>query len=161
MSFAMVAVTVSPTLFLLDRISAVVVAVSEVPAARPLPVAGAALEVGALLGVLGRTAAVGAGLLGDDGRVVAAGRLGFGAGVLAPGAGVLAAVSLSSAVLSTGASCRSRLRLSAVAMSRLSPRPQAATAASVSTAIIVLDISASLGVDLLGFHYPGDIPALV
>jgi hypothetical protein len=47
---------------------------------------------------------------------------------------------LSSAELSTGASCRSRLRLSAAAVSLLSPRPQAARAANVSAAIIVLDI---------------------
>jgi hypothetical protein len=76
-------------------------------------------------------------------------------GVRGADAGALAVGrSLSSAVVSTGASCRSRLRLSAAAVSRWSPRPQAATAANVSTAIIVLDISPSLGCDLLGFSDP-------
>jgi hypothetical protein len=139
----------------LDRISAVVVAVREVPAARLARAAGAALGAGALgllgLGVLAR---------GDPGRGVAAGRLGFAAGAGAAGAGVLAAVSFNSAVLSTGASCRSRLRLSAVAMSRLSLRPQADSAARVSTAIIVLDIDASL-MWLARVPLPGDIPALL
>ena len=78
---------------------------------------------------------LGEAVLGD-----AAGRLGR-VGAFAVGAGVLAAGrSLSTAVVSTGASCRSRLRLSAAAVSPLSPRPQAATAANVSAAIIVLDI---------------------
>jgi hypothetical protein len=72
--------------------------------------------------------------VGRLGRVAV--RLGLldGAGVLAVGR------SPSSAVVSTGASCRSRLRLSAAAVSPWSPRPQATTAASVSAAIIVLDI---------------------
>jgi len=118
---------VSPTLFLFERISAVVAAVSEVPAARLLVVTAGAAGAGVdALGELG---------LGD-----AAVRLGR-VGVRAAGAGALAVGrSFNSAVVSTGASCRSRLRLSAAAVSLLSPRPQAATAANVSAAIIVLDI---------------------
>src|SRR3954463_690601 len=126
-SLATVAVTVSPTLFLFERTSAVVAAVIELPAARL---------------ALGGGVAAGAGVLalGGDGRVELAGRAGR-AGVRAAGAGALAVGrSFSSAVVSTGASCRSRLRLSAAAVSPLSPRPQAATAANVSIAIIVLDI---------------------
>jgi hypothetical protein len=71
---------------------------------------------------------------------LAAGRA-AGAGVLV-GAAVLlvSGRSFSVAVVSTGASCRSRLRLSAAAVSRLSPPPQAAIAVNVSAAIIVLDI---------------------
>jgi hypothetical protein len=123
----MVAVTVSPTLFLCDRISAVVAAVREVPAAR---LAAEAVRVDG----------AGVDALGDDGLGEAVGRLGR-AGVRAAGVGALAlGRSFSSALLSTGASCRSRLRLSAAAVSPLSPRPQAATAANVSAAIIVLDI---------------------
>jgi hypothetical protein len=53
-------------------------------------------------------------------------------------------LSFNSAVVSTGASCRSRFRLSAVAVCSRSPRPQAARAASVSVAIHALDIEASL-----------------
>jgi hypothetical protein len=128
MSLATVAVTVSPTLFVWERTSAFVVAVSVVPVASPLLAGGAG------------AAALGAAALGEAGRGEAAGRLGF-AGVRAAGAGVLAAGrSLSATLVSTGASCRSRLRLSAAAVSRVSPRPQAVTAANVSAAIIVLDI---------------------
>jgi hypothetical protein len=126
-SVATVAVTVSPTLFLCDRISAVVVAV------RLVPVANRRDATGAGAGVLG---------LGDEGAGdgCAAGRLGR-AGLRGAGAGALAVGrSFSSAEVSTGASCRSRLRLSAVAVSPLSPPPQAATAINVSAAIIVLDI---------------------
>jgi hypothetical protein len=68
------------------------------------------------------------------GRVVV--RLGLlaGAGALDIGR------SFSSALVSTGASCRSRLRLSAADVSSWSPRPQATRAANVSAAIIVLAI---------------------
>jgi hypothetical protein len=130
----MVAVTVSPTLFLLERISEVVAAVNRVPAAK---------LVGAGAGVVGR-AAGGSGwdalVLGDRVAVEPLGRIGR-LGVFAAGVDVLSlGRSFSSAVVSTGASCRSRLRLSAVATSFLSPRPQAAIAANVSAAIIVLDI---------------------
>jgi hypothetical protein len=121
-SLAIVAVTVSPTLFLWDRISAVVAALRLVPAAR----------------------LAGAEALGAAGLGVAAGRLGR---VVVDRLGVVLVVgalavgrSFSSALLSTGASCRSRLRLSAVAVSLWSPRPQATTAAKASAAIIVLDI---------------------
>jgi hypothetical protein len=84
----MVAVTVSPTLFLWERISAVVAAVRLVPAAR---------LAGVAVGVDG----AGAGVVGDAdglGRVVV--RLGVlaGAGALAVGR------SFSSALVSTGAS---------------------------------------------------------
>jgi hypothetical protein len=122
-SLAIVAVTVSPTLFLCERTSAVVAAVNEAPAGRLLA-----------------TGAAGA-ALGDEVRgVVAAGRLGR-AGVRGAGAVALAVGrSFSSALVSTGASCRSRLRLSAAAVSPVSPRPQAATAANVSAAIMLLDI---------------------
>jgi hypothetical protein len=87
----------------------------------------------------GRLLATGA--AGDAlGDVAAAGRL-VRLGVRVAGAGVLAVGrSFSSAPVSIGASCRSRLRLSAAAVSLLSPRPQAATAANVSAAIMVLDI---------------------
>jgi hypothetical protein len=114
-------------LFLWERISAVVAAVSEAPAGRPRLATGAAgAEVGAL---------------GDALRgVAAAGRLGW-VGFRVAGAGALAVGrSFSSALVSTGASCRSRLRLSAAAVSLLSPPAQAATAANVSAAIMVLDI---------------------
>src|SRR6185295_534019 len=124
-SVATVAVTVSPTLFLWDRISALVDALIVVPAAR-------ARGAGAAAGVVGL--GVGAEAGGVVGRLVRAGVLGAAAGVLAVGR------SFSSAVVSTGASCRSRLRLSAVAVSPLSRPPQAATATNVSAAIIVLDI---------------------
>ena len=74
---------------------------------------------------------------------------GLGAGV-AGGAGVAAEVAVSAegrsfrgAVESTGASCKSRFRLSADATSRRSLRPQAATEISVSAASIVLDIGTS------------------
>jgi hypothetical protein len=120
-----VAVTVSPTLFLCERISAVVAAVSDAPAGRPRLATGVA----------------GAGLvaLGEEVRgAAAAGRLGW---VRLRVAGALAVGwSFSSALVSTGASCRSRLRLSAAAVSLLSPPAQAATAANVSAAIMVLDI---------------------
>jgi hypothetical protein len=142
----MVAVTVSPTLFLLERISAVVDAVNRVPAARLAEVAaGAVLEDG-LGGVGALVVGAAARVDGVVGR--AAGRLGR-VGVLAAGAGAALAVavslgrSFSSAVVSTGASCRSRLRLSAVAVLFLSPRPQAVIAARVSAAIIVFDIATS------------------
>jgi hypothetical protein len=104
----------------------VVAAVRLVPAARLAGVAG-----------------VGAGALGVVVDGEAAGRLGRVADRLgaADGAGALAVGwSFSSALVSTGASCRSRLRLSAAAVSPWSPRPQATTAANVSAAIIVLDI---------------------
>jgi hypothetical protein len=126
MSLATVAVTTSPTLFLAELTSVVVEALMVVPAER-LRLAGGADGAAA--------DGLGDGRLGD-----AAGRLGR-VGVVAAGAGVLAVGrSFSGTVVSTGASCRSRLRLSAAAVSLLSPRPQAATAASVSAAIIVLDI---------------------
>src|SRR5918995_302868 len=141
-SLAIVAVTGSPTLFFLERISAFVAAVSVVPAAK-LRAVGAAAGAGAL--AVGREGAAGlvAGRLG----VV---RAGAGAGALAVGRSSVAR-SFSSAEVSTGASCRSRLRLSAVAVSPLSPPPQAATAINVSPAIIALDISASLGVAYSGY----------
>ncbi len=142
-SLSRVAVTVSPTLFLFELISAVVDAVSFEPAAR--------LAAGAA-GAAGGADAEGAAADGRGVRgVVAAGRLGR-VGVRAAGAGVLVVSgrSFRVAVVSTGASCRSRLRLSAVAVSRLSDRPQAATAANVSAAIIVLDICASLDVTCSG-----------
>jgi hypothetical protein len=82
---------------------------------------------------------------GAAGRLVRVGFRGAAAGALAVGR------SFNSAVVSTGASCRSRLRLSAVAVSPLSPPPQAATATNISAAIIVLDIKSLLGSDLLGF----------
>src|SRR6476661_7950723 len=133
-SFAMVAVTVSPTLFLFERISEVVAAVKRVPAAK-------LAEVAAGAGVVGGAAAgsgLGVVVLGDRVAVEAVGRIGR-LGVLAAGA---AAVSLgrsfSSAVVSTGASCRSRLRLSAAATSFLSPRPHATAASSASAASLVL-----------------------
>jgi hypothetical protein len=118
-------------LFLFERISAFVAAVRVVPAAR-LRATGFA-GAGAL--------AVGGGV---DGRVVGRAVLvrvrGAGAGALAVGRSAVAGRSFSSADVSTGASCRSRLRLSAVAMSLLSLLPHAATAISVSPAIIALDI---------------------
>jgi hypothetical protein len=133
MSLATRAVTVSPTLFFAELISAVVEARREVPEARLARDAG----VGAGALALG----VGAGVLAAvDGLGEAAGRLGR-VGLLGCSAGALAVgLSFSSAVVSTGASWRSRLRLSAAAVSPLSPRPQAATAANVSAAIIILDI---------------------
>jgi hypothetical protein len=113
-------------LFFAELTSAVVEALRVVPADRLRLAAGAG---GAAADGLGE------GLLGD-----AAGRLGRVA-VFPAGAGALAVGrSFSGTVVSTGASCRSRLRLSAAAVSLLSPRPQAATAANVSAAIIVLDI---------------------
>jgi hypothetical protein len=117
-----------------------VAAVRLVPAARPVAVA---------VGVAEGAVAEGIDVLGVGELGVAAGRLGRlgvrAAGVLGDGAGALAVGrSFSSALVSTGASCRSRLKLSAVAVSPLSPCPQAAMAASVSTAIMVLDIYASL-----------------
>jgi hypothetical protein len=138
MSVPTVAVTLSPTLFLSERTSDVVLAVRAVPAARPLLAAGAA---GAGAGVPALDDAVGVVALGVVVRGDAAGRLVL-AGVGDAGAAVLAVSgrSLSWAVVSTGASCRSRLRLSAAAVSRLSPRLQAATAVNVSAAMIVLDI---------------------
>jgi hypothetical protein len=126
MSLATVAVTVSPTLFFTELISAVVEALMVVPVDRLRLAAGAD---GAVADGLGDA------LLED-----AAGRLGR-VGVFAARDGVLAVGrSFSGAVVSTGASCRSRLRLSAAAVSPPFPRPQAATAANVSAAIIVLDI---------------------
>jgi hypothetical protein len=126
MSFATVAVTVSPTLFFTELISAVVEALMVVPVDRLRLAAGAD---GAAADGLGEV------VLGD-----AAGRLGR-VGAFAAGARVVAVGrSFSGAVVSTGASCRSRLRLSAAAVSRPFPRPQAATAANVSAVIIVLDI---------------------
>jgi hypothetical protein len=116
----------------------VVVAVSLVPAARLAALAagaeGAARDVGAGAEAL----VVGREVPDEVGRV---GREGVRVAVL----GVVdAAVSLGrsfkAAVVSTGASCRSRLRLSAAAVSVRSPRLQAAIAAIVSAAMIVLDI---------------------
>jgi hypothetical protein len=118
---------------LTELISWVVDALSREPAARLALGAGA----GAADGAAADGAAVDA--VGVRGLAVA-GRLGFvvfrgaGAAVLSVGR------SFSVAVVSTGASCRSRLRLSAVAVFCLSARPQAATAANVSATIIVLDI---------------------
>jgi hypothetical protein len=110
-------------LLLTELISAVVEALMVAPAERLRLAAGA------------DGAALGEDALGD-----AAGRLGR-VGVFAGRDGVLAAGrSFSGAVVSTGASCRSRLRLSAAAVSPLSPRPQAATATNVIAAIIDLDI---------------------
>jgi hypothetical protein len=126
---------------LFERISAFVAAVRVVPAARlrATGFAGAA------------SLAVGGGV---DGLVVGRGVLvrvrGAGAGALAVGRSAVAGRSFSSADVSTGASCRSRLRLSAVAMSLLSLLPHAATAISVSPAIIALDIYASLDVTCSG-----------
>jgi len=91
--------TVSPTLFLLDRISAVVAAVRLVPAAR-LEAELVGVE-GAGAGVVGFEAV--AGVLGE----LVVGRMGLFAGVLGAGAGVeVLAVgrSFNSAVVSTGAS---------------------------------------------------------
>jgi len=91
--------TVSPTLFLLERISAMVAAVRLVPAAR-LEAELVVVE-GAGAGVVGLDAVVG-GVLGE----VVAGRVDF-AGVLGAGAGVevlAAGRSFNSAVVSTGAS---------------------------------------------------------
>jgi hypothetical protein len=113
-------------LFFTELISAVVEALMVAPADRLRLAAGAD---GAAADGLGGV------VLGD-----AAGRLGR-VGVFAACDGVLAVGrSFSGAVVSTGASCRSRLRLSAAAVSPPFPRPQAATAANVSAAIIVLDI---------------------
>src|SRR5919112_3957287 len=140
-SLAIFAITVSPTLFLCDRISAVVAAVRLVPAANPAGVVGADAVGAEGDGVV----AVGAEVLGAAaGRVVRAGVRVAGAGAAAVGR------SFSSALVSTGASCRSRLRLSAAAVSPLSPRPQAAMAARVSAAIMVLDIYPSLDVTCSG-----------
>src|SRR5918992_1756906 len=130
MSLAIIAVTVSPTLFLCERISAVVVALRLVPAARLVVVA---------------TGAAGAGVdavVPDVPEAVE--RLGC-VGVRAAGAGALAVGrSFSSALVSTGASCRSRLRLSAAAVSSRSPGAQAASAAIMSAAINVLDMQTLL-----------------
>src|SRR5689334_16267822 len=166
-SAATVAVTSSPTLFLWDRISASVVAEKDAPDASSRP----AVEAGAGLGV---DAAVGTGEAAgafDAGAGVAAGAAGFGleavglglgaAGLGSAGGGavgvtgVAAAVSalgrsFSAALVSTGASCRSRFRLSAEATSRLSPRPHAAAASSASAASLILDIVSSSVCDLPG-----------
>jgi hypothetical protein len=90
-------------------------------------------------------AGLGAGVAAGFGAGRAAG---FGAG--AAGGGVAATVAVSTpgwsfsvALVSTGASCRSRFRLSAEATSRRSPRPHAAAASNVSAASIVLDIVSS------------------
>jgi hypothetical protein len=140
----------------LERISASVVAVKLVPAARAAEAEadgdGAGAGVGAGCAAegaeaVGFGAGVGAGFGAGLGAGFAAGlAAGVGAGVA--GAGVMAAVSapgrsLSVAVVSTGASCRSRFRLSADATSRRSPRPHAAAASNVSAASIVLDIVSS------------------
>jgi hypothetical protein len=96
---AIFAMTVSPTLFLLDRISAVVVAVRLVPAAR---LAAELVVEGAGAAVVGVDAAAG-GLLGE----LVVGRMGLFAGVFGAGAGVGALAvgrSFNSAVVSTGAS---------------------------------------------------------
>ena len=132
-SVPIVAVISSPTLFLLERISASVVAVKLVPAARAAEAEadgdGAGAGVGAVAEAVGFGAGVGAGFGAGLGAGFAAGlAAGAGAGVAGAGAGVMAAVSapgrsLSVAVVSTGASCRSRFRLSADATSRRSPRP--------------------------------------
>src|SRR3954469_20552737 len=95
MSLSTVAVTVSPTLFLLERISEVVLADKAVPAFRPVLAGGAGVE-----------AEAGALALGDDGLEVGAGWTGL-AGVRGAGAEALAVGwSFNSAVVSTGASCR-------------------------------------------------------
>ena len=93
-SLAIFAMTVSPTLFLLDRISAVVAAVRLVPAARLA--AGLVVVEGAGAGVVGVDAVAG-GLLGRVGLVGVRGA-GAGVGALAVGR------SFNSAVVSTGAS---------------------------------------------------------
>src|SRR4051794_559510 len=86
MSLATLAVTVSPTLFLFDRTSAVVVAVSAVPAARLL-LAAAGLAAGAealALGVDGRDGVVVRGEVAVR-FVLVDGVRGAGAGALAVG----------------------------------------------------------------------------
>ena len=98
-SLAILAITVSPTLFLLERISDVVAAVRLVPAARLAAELEGVEGVGA--GVAGFEGAA-AGVLGE----LVVGRMGF-AGVLGAGAGVKALAvgrSFNSAVVSTGAS---------------------------------------------------------
>jgi len=123
-------------LFFWERISAVVAAVRLVPAARleaeAVGDAGAAAEPEGVDGAADGVLELVVGRMGRDGV------RGAGAGALAVG------WSFSSAVVSTGASWRSRLRLSAVATCSRSPRPQAARVANVSAAISVLDIQASL-----------------
>src|SRR3954454_2490337 len=105
-SSAIVAVTVSPTLFLFDRTSAVVVAVSLVPAARLAELtAGAARAAGgsgagAEALVLGRELPDGVGRIGWVGVRVAV--LGVADAAVSLGR------SFNVAVVSTGASCKSR-----------------------------------------------------
>jgi len=123
---------------LFDRTSAVVVAVSLVPAARLAELtAGAARAAGgsgagAEALVLGRELPDGVGRIGWVGVRVAV--LGVADAAVSLGR------SFNVAVVSTGASCKSRFRLSAAAVSLRSPRLQAAMAAIVSAAMIVLDI---------------------
>ena len=163
---ATVAVTSSPTLFLFERISASVVAENVAPAARPRDAGGGRRGAGVAAGVgaggarrsrrgglrLGRRPASGAGL----------GAAGFGArGPASPAwprrcrrwAGRSAP-----RVVSTGASCRSRLRLSAEATSRLSPRPQAAAPAARGQPAWFSTSSPPRSVDLPGSRALGDIP---
>src|SRR6476661_3663657 len=71
-SFAVVAVTVSPTLFLLERISEVVAAVNRVPAAKLVGAAAGAGVVGRAAGGSG----CGALVLGDRVAVEPLGRIG-------------------------------------------------------------------------------------
>jgi hypothetical protein len=134
-------------LFLCDRISASVAAEKLVPAASARGVAaGAGAGAGWDAGVSGDVAGFGVGLGAGLGLGLGAGGgAGSGAGA---GAAVATAVSalgrsFSAALVSTGASCRSRLRLSAEATSDFSPRPHAARASSVSAASRVLDIISS------------------
>jgi hypothetical protein len=149
-------------LFLFERISASVVAENVAPAGRLAELAagvGAGAVVFGVVGLLGDGddavgVGAGAGLVG----LVRGFTVGFGVLCLGAGAGAAAAVlvsrvvvaavsalgrSFNVALLSTGASCRSRFRLSADATSRLSPRPQAAAASSVSAASMVFDIVSS------------------
>ncbi|MBA2627327.1 MAG: hypothetical protein H0U85_04890 [Gemmatimonadales bacterium] len=126
------AVTVSPTLLVRDEICALVVARMVVPAERlRVPVVDAVVldvDVFDVDDVLVR----GAGVVVRVGvREVV---------VVVVVTAVSAARSLSLAEVSTGASCKSRFRLSAAAVSAFSPRAQAASAATPSAASIILDI---------------------
>jgi hypothetical protein len=146
-----VAVTSSPTLFLFERISASVAAAKVAPAGSRLGAAD-----GAAAGVAGAGAAgaapAGVGFGFGFGAGAGAAAVGCGAGAAA-GAREAEAVSLSGAVVSTGASCRSRLRLSAEATSRLSPRPHPTRVSAVKTASMVFDIRSSSRIDLPESRY--------
>jgi hypothetical protein len=123
------AVTVSPTLFAAELMGLEVLAANDSPAANERAVEG--------LGAAG----------------VSAAGLGFGAGgvlglvELVAGADGATAVSdgwsFSAADVSTGAICRSRLRLSATAVSLRSPPEHAAMATAPINASMVLDIPSS------------------